>query len=713
MNAREVGRALLHPRQRRLPVFQQSQVSECGLACVAMLARYHGHDVDLAGLRRRFVLSINGASLSRVIGIFDELGFEARPLRVELEGLKNLRAPCLLHWNLNHFVVLRRATAKWMEIHDPARGRVRLTMDQASRMFTGVALEVVPRADFTPIEARRRISLRALTGQVHGLLGAAGMVLVLALALEVFTLVLPLAMKLVIDHVLVAADVDLLTLLGIAFLAIVVMQAGITAMRGWVVASLGASINAQWLTNLFSHLLRLPMKYFEARAIGSIMSRFQSLAAIQQTLTGSFIETLLNGVTVVLVLALLLFFSAKLTLLVLGAFALYMGLRWLAFRHQRQLSEEQLVHLARQQSRIIETVRGMQPLKLAGKQAETRARVSNSTIEVANRQIRIQRLTSTFGALNRLIFGSQRVLLIWIGATLVLNGSWTVGVLVVFLTYSEMFSGRAAMLVDRLIDFRLLGLHAERIADIALEEPEEHEVAPWSGPVPEPSIEVERVGFRYSDEQPWILRDCSLTVRAGESLAIVGPSGCGKTTLAKLLLGLLQPSEGCIRLGGVDLRALGLERYRTRFGAVMQDDELFAGTLADNIAFFDAEARFEEIEAAARAACIHADIMAMPMGYESPVGDMGSALSGGQKQRVLLARALHRKPDILLLDEASSHLDLEREREINRRIAAMNITRIVIAHRPDTIASADRVLRFEYGRLVSPNHAAGPLCHVQ
>lgn len=676
----------------RLPVIQQNQLAECGLACLAMVARYHGHEVDLPGLRRRFPISLKGTSLERLIAIADQMDLDARPLRVEIEHLKNLRTPCILHWNLNHFVVLKKADRHGIEIHDPANGKCRLTMAEASRHFTGVALELQPSVQFTPIRQRQSISLRALTGHIRGLKSALLQVLMLALALEAFTLLLPLAMQWVLDDVLVTADLSLLTLLGVGFLLVVFFQALMTAMRGWVVAGIGASMSAQWVTNLFGHLLRLPLDYFEKRQVGQVMSRFISVEHIRRTLTGSFVEALLDGLTVALVLVVMSLYSSSLTVLVLSLFLLYCLLRAVSYRHLYLLNEEQLTYSARQQSQIIETLHGMQAIKLANKPESRRTRVGNTTIEVANREARIQRLTATYSALSKLLFGGQRVLLIWLGARSVLQGNFSAGMLVVFVAYAEMFATRAGTLIDRLVDLRLLKLHGHRIADIALQAPEQQVNTGYTGAIPAASIAVQTIYFRYAEGEPWVLRNCSMQINAGESVAIVGPSGCGKTTLAKILLGLLLPDSGQILIGGIDIRRFGLGAYRELFGAVMQDDQLFAGSIADNIAFFDGDSDLPAIEAAARSAQIHDDIMAMPMGYETLVGDMGSALSGGQKQRVLLARALYRKPKILLLDEATSHLDVARERAINQAIANMQLTRIIIAHRPETIASADRVI---------------------
>jgi len=506
------------------------------------------------------------------------------------------------------------------------------------------------------------------------------------------TLALPLAMQWVLDEVLVSANLQLLHLLGIGFMFVVAFQAMTTALRGWIIAGIGASISAQWIANLFGHMLKLPLEFFEKRQVGQVMSRFFSVQHIQQTLTGSFIEAILDGLTITLVLLVLAIYSLPLTLLVLAVFALYSLLRLAAYRRLYLLNEEQLSHSANQQSQIIETLHGMQAIKLANQQSQRHARVLNATIEVANRDARVQRLTASFNALSRFLFGGQRVVLIWIGAWMALQGGFTAGMLVVFVAYADMFATRAGTLIDRLVELRLLNLHGQRVADIALEPPEANTTSTYSGEALQPRLQIDQLCFRYGENEPWVLQQCCMQIEAGESVAIIGPSGCGKSTLAKALLGLLQPVSGTIMIDGIDIHRYGLDNYRALFGAVMQDDILFAGSIADNISFFDSEASMEQIVEAARIAQIHEDISAMPMGYETLVGDMGSALSGGQKQRVLLARALYRKPKILLLDEATSHLDIKREKAINTAINELRMTRIIIAHRPDTIASADRVI---------------------
>lgn len=684
-------------QRRQLPLVMQTESAECALACLAMIARYHGHDIDLASLRRRFSTSLKGVDLNRVIEIAHGLGFEARPLRAELEYLPEAQLPCILHWDLNHFVVLNQVTRRGADIYDPARGRYYMPLAEASKHFTGVVLELTPGMDFSPVEEKQRISLRALTGRISGLTRVLIQVVGLAFAIEVLALVMPFQMQWILDQVLLSADKSLLVVLTMGFLIVMGLSAALSLARAWVISWLGATLNAQWITNLFSHLLRLPLDYFEKRHMGDILSRFSSVQSIQNTITGSFVEALLDGVMGSLTLVILCLYSLSLTLVVVVAFLLYSLLRWAMYRTLWRINEEQLIYGARQQSELMESVRGIQAIKLANKQSERKARLANATLEAAKRTMRSQRITLAFGVINQNLFGAQRIALIAMGAYLAIQSKFSAGMLVAYVAYADQFATKIASLVDKVVDFHMLRLHAERIADIALAQPEQHAQSVYSGPKPEPCIEIKNLSFRYAKGEPWVLYRLNLTIHAGESIAIIGPSGCGKSTLAKLLVGLLEPSEGQIEIGGIDIRKYGLDNYRKLVGAVMQDDTLFAGSIADNITLFDSSADIGEVVSAATMAEIHQEIMAMPMAYESTVGDMGSALSGGQKQRIVLARALYRNPTLLVLDEATSHLDQSRESIINERVKNLKIIRIIIAHRKETIASADKVFSLNIG----------------
>jgi ATP-binding cassette subfamily B protein RaxB len=691
--------------RRHVPVMLQTEAAECALAALAMVASYFGYQTDLSELRRKFSISLKGVALSRLIEMANVLGLQARPLRLELSELDQLQKPCILHWNLNHFVVLTRVTGTKVSIHDPAMGKRTLSLEEVSRHFTGVALELNPGAAFKRERRRPPLAFGALTGRIVGLRAALTQIFGLALVLELFALLSPQFTQIVLDQVLADGDHDLLTLLGIGFLMLTLVQVAVTALRSWSVTCLGANLNLSWTSSVFSHLLRLPADYFQKRHLGDIVSRFGAISNIQQTITTRFVEVILDGLMAAATLAMLLLYSSWLAMLTLGAFALYGLLRAFSYRTLREANLGQIVAQAKQQSQFLEAVRGVQTIRLYNQIPDQSARYANKTTDTLNRGVTIQRLNLFFSSLNSLVFGVQRVAMLWIGARMSLDGQLSAGMLMAFVAYSDQFTSRAAALIDYAIELRMLRLQGERLGDIVLAKPEKDVDSAYRGPLPEPSLELKNVSFRYAEGEPWVLKDYNLIIAAGESLAITGPSGCGKTTLAKLILGLLDPEEGAILVGGIEMKRLGKRTLREMISAVMQEDQLFAGSIADNISFFDTDASQEHVQEAAHLAAIHSDILAMPMGYHSLVGDMGSTLSGGQKQRLLLARALYRHPKILLLDEATSHLDVEREHWVNEAVRRMAITRIVIAHRQETIASADRVVDFIGGSGKKMHHS--------
>ncbi|MCL1551033.1 peptidase domain-containing ABC transporter [Xanthomonas nasturtii] len=681
-------------------IIRQVEAAECALASLAIIISIHGGRTQLSELRRRFPLSLKGARLNHLIAMAQKLGFATRPLRLGMENLSQLQLPCILHWDLNHFVVLAKVGKAKVTILDPAIGERILSLDEVSRSFTGVALELTPTAEFKPQKTAPPFSVRQLTGQIRGLWGALSQILLLSAALQIFVILAPFYMQWVVDQVLVSADRDLLVVVGFGFGLALLLQIGIGLLRGWAVVYLSSRLGLQWMGNVFAHLIKLPLDFFEKRHLGDITSRMSSVQTIQRTLTTSFVESIIDGLMAVVTLGFMLIYSWKLALVTLVVVTLYLTIRAVAYRPVRDRTEQQLVAAAKQQTHLLESLRGMQSLKIAGEESQRRSTYENLLNDTVNQDVRLARMGLGFSTASQVVFGLERIAVIWIGATLALDNVFSVGMLVAYLAYKDQFAMRVSGLIDKWIEFRMLRLHGERLADIVLTQPENDHALPETLPPAELRIELQGLSFRYAEGEPWILKECSLSIQAGESVAIVGPSGCGKTTLLKLLLGLLQPTEGVIRIGGHDLHKIGPRNVRAIVGAVMQDDQLFAGSIADNISFFDQDFDLERIESAARLAAVNEDIAAMPMGYHGLIGDMGSSLSGGQKQRIILARALYRQPKLLFLDEATSHLDVMRERLVNEAVKQLKVTKVIVAHRPETIASADRVIVLEQGRVV-------------
>ncbi len=676
------------------PVILQTQAAECALACLAMVAGHHGYDVDLASLRQRYSVSLKGATLLQLIRMAEPLNLASRPLRLELDHLSKLQLPAILHWNFNHFVVLVSVNDNTAIIHDPARGRISLPLSEVSKHFTGVALELSPTQEFKPHSERQRLNIFALWSNSRGLAKSLFQVFVLALVLELFAILSPLLMQLTVDQVIVSADTDLLSALAIGFLLLMLIQSSVGALRAWALMHLGVTLNLQLAKNVVRHLLRLPLDYFEKRHLGDISSRVGSLDTIQRTLTNSFIAAILDGLVLIGTLIMMILYAPGLTGISILALTAYGALRAGLFWPLRNANEEQLVRAAKLQSNFLETVRGIQTVKLFNRESQRHSLWSNLLVDRFNADIRTQRLGITFQSLNQLIFGFENVLIIWLGAKAVLNGGFSVGMLYAYVAYKTQFGQRAAGLIDKWIDLKMLGLHADRLADILLTETDKLAQTHSKTPIDEiaPSIQVRDLSFTFATSEPAVFQHVSFDVAPGETVAIVGPSGCGKTTLLKVVLGLLEPATGEVSLGGHNLHRSGGTEFREMIGTVMQDDQLFAGSIADNITFFDEIPDQERITACAQLAAIHDEIMAMPMTYNSLIGDMGTALSGGQKQRILLARALYRQPRILLLDEATSHLDAHRERLVNTGVRQLKLTTLIVAHRQETIRYADRVI---------------------
>jgi ATP-binding cassette subfamily B protein RaxB len=685
---------------RSLPVMLQAEAAECGMACLAMVLGFHGHAIDLGTLRRRHAVSLKGATLRDLINLAGSMGLSTRALRLELADLRKLRRPAILHWGLNHYVVLQSVGHGVITIHDPARGRRTLSMEEASREFTGVALEAFPNERFVQKDERRDLKLRHLFKNVTGAGWSLVSILALSLGIELIALLMPIGSQIVIDEVIVSADYDLLLTVAIGFGVFLILQLAIGAARTWAIMLVSTTINLQWNTGLFDHLTRLPLDFFEKRHVGDIISRFGSLAAIQKALTTDLVQAVLDGIMSIGMVAMMFLYGGWLGWVAMIATAVNACLRLLRYRPYRQSTEQSIVYDARQQTHFIETIRGMASVKLLGLRERRRSVWLNYLVDSINAKLRLQRLDMIFGRANELLFGADRLVMIVLAAEMVMTGKMTVGMLVAFLSYKDQFATRVGSLLGSWFQLRMLNVQTDRLADIVLAEPEEeggglaapavHHGQDDSGA----ALRGEDLSSRYGENEPWILHNADLDIPAGLSVAITGPSGCGKTTLLKVLMGLLAPNEGRVSVDGVDIRAIGGVAYRNRIAGVLQNDGLFAGSIADNICGFDANPDRGWIDECAARAAILPDIQRMPMGLESLVGDMGSSLSGGQMQRIVLARALYRRPKILFLDEATSHLDEATETAIVAALRDFRMTRVIVAHRPATIAHADVVIPF-------------------
>jgi ATP-binding cassette, subfamily B, bacterial CvaB/MchF/RaxB len=686
---------------RKLPLIRQVEAAECGLACLAMVAGYHGYEAPLSSLRQRFSISMKGATLKSLVDIAAGLGLGSRAVRAELEELKDLRLPAVLHWDLNHFVVLKRVGKTWIEVHDPALGERRLRMQDASKSFTGVALELTPAAGFQRKRERQALQLSTLVKLSPDAMGALFQALVVTLIIETLVLVSPFYMQLVIDEAILKGDEGLLTSLAIGFALVVVFQVVANALRALVLQYMGSVLSFEMEARLFHHLIRLPLSWFHKRQVGDIQSRFQAVEPIKQFVAGGAIAAVFDGVFGLLIAIMMVIFAPVLAVIVFASVALYILVRLAMLELSKRVAGDYLVADAKEQTGFLETLRAAQTLKLAASETTREGQHRNAIAATLNSGIRGGNVNIGYGALKQAIMGLTDVAIIFLGAKAVMSNQLTVGMLTAFIAYKGQFVQRATGFLEALIAWRLLDVQLERLADIALSPKEANmDVGGQDGEIIG-ALEVRNIYFRYAPGEPEVLRGVSFAVAPGEFVAIAGASGCGKSTLLKIVTGLYAPSYGEVFLDGRPLAHWNQRAVRAQIGTVMQDDVLLAGSIAENVAFFDERIDMARVIDCARMACIHDDITRMPMAYQTLVGDMGTSLSGGQQQRVMIARALYRQPKILIMDEGTSHLDVETERAINAALSQMPITRIVVAHRPETIRAAARVLRMDNGTLAA------------
>jgi len=679
-------------RQKRLPVILAAEAAECGLACMTMVGRFHGHNIDLNGLRQRFSLSITGATLRNLMSLADQMGFGARALKVELEALSKVSMPAVLHWDLNHFVVLKSVGKSKAVIHDPARGAQTLSLDELSKHFTGVVLELTPATHFERIEAREPVNVTALWSQMHGFWIAAGQVLALSAALQIAAFAAPFQIQLVIDEAIGRGDSQLLTTLALGFGALVVLQALIEALRNWMLQVFGNLMTFQMVGNLVRHLLRLPTEFFEKRHLGDILSRMGSTSAVQDALTKGLVSAMIDGVMALVAVVILLLYSTTLAFIVIASVGLNLAIALSFYPAIRSRTEEQLVTSAKERSHIMESVRAATTIKLMGREVERESAWRNLYADVINATVSLGKLQIGTTFFQTAITGVSTILVIYFGASAILAAKgFSVGMLLAFLSFRQTYADRTASLINQIVQFRLLTLHMDRLSDIITAAPEASSAVPPRVEV-RGAISLRDVSFRYGPADPLVLRNFHLDIAPGEFVAVTGPSGGGKTTLLKLILGLREPTQGSVVLDGQLATPELWRAWRNRVGVVAQDDRLLSGSIADNISFFDPDLDMARVQAAAAAAQVHTDIAHMPMQYLTLVGDMGSSLSGGQRQRILLARALYRQPSILILDEGTANLDQTTEDLIADLVAQLPITRIVVAHRPALIQRAQRTI---------------------
>ena len=700
--------------KNKVPVVLQTEAAECGLACVSMVAQYYGDKRDMTHLRQHISVSLRGITLKDIMDIAQQMAFQCRALKIEPQDLSQLTLPAILHWDMRHFVVLTNVGRERFTIHDPSIGKRTFTFDEASKHLTGIALEITPKDNFSPPPVKPLLKLRDFFTRTIGFKRNLATLLALSALLQLFALASPYYVQTVVDDVLLQGNQALLTALAIGFTFLLLISIFTRVLRRFLILAVSSRLQLQMSASVFQHLLSLPLDFFAKRHVGDVVSRFGSLAHIREFLTTGLVTALLDGVMAIITLVVMALYSVKLTLCVVLVVAIYLLFRIALIPITKRLTTEKIALGATEQSHFMESVRGMLPIRVYRQESQRHSQWQNKLVATLNKDISLGKLNIGSDAVNQVLFGLENIAVIFIAASLVMDNMLTVGMMLAFIAYKTKFTAAVDGLVSKFIELRMLAVHFSRLSDIVLTEPAEttllsQQPSAYSNATSVPAaatshaiasstpaihLKAHNLSYRYGEGCNCIFENLNLSVKAGEIIAIVGASGSGKSTLLKCLMGLYAPSEGT-----VSHNMISSSNHAPTIASVLQEDMCLSGSMAENISCFDEIPNQEKIVRAAQLACIHDEICAMPMQYHSLVGDMGSSLSGGQKQRLLLARALYRSPDILFLDEASSHLDIQNEHIINTHLKALNITRIMVAHRPQTIALADTVYQLVDGTL--------------
>jgi ATP-binding cassette subfamily B protein len=692
-------RAFLRPR--RIPVLLQLSAVECGAACLAMILSYYGRKTSVAEVRNRCQVGRDGLSALDLVKAARSYGLRVRAISLQEDDLRLIAFPAIVHWEFNHFLIVERASSRWVEVVDPAQGRRRLTLDKFFTGFTGIVLLLEPGVQFERATTTRGMTLGSYAR--HYLkLAPLSLIQILgaSLLLQLLGLLAPLLTAIVINQVIPFQLKDTLLLLAAGLLILVVAQAVLTLLRSTLLLYLQTRVDTQMMLGFFEQMLALPLRFFQQRSSGDILARLGSNLVIRDTVSNQLISTILDGSFVLTYLLILFSIAPLFGWLALAIGAVQMLILLASTRAMRSLSREELLTQGKFQGYATEALVGITTLKAAGAEQRAWERWTNLFFEQMNASVRRNYVASLIDLAVINLRALAPLLLLVIGTMQVLSGTLQAGTMLALVTLASAFLAPLGSLVASGQRLQLVRSHLERVADVLEAEPEQAVQTVAPPPRLRGHLRLQNVSFQYDSHSPVVLHDINVAIRPRQKVAIVGRTGSGKTTLGLLLLGLYLPTTGDIFYDHVPLRTLNYQAVRAQFGVVTQQSTLFSGTIRENIALNNPAMPMEQIIQAASTAAIHEDILQMPMEYETFVAEGGSALSGGQRQRLALARALAHHPVILLLDEATSALDVVTEQAIERNLSALACTQIIIAHRLSTIRSADLILVLDQGTIV-------------
>ncbi|MCR9191293.1 MAG: peptidase domain-containing ABC transporter [Gammaproteobacteria bacterium] len=685
--------ACLRFRSRpQLPMILQDEMAECGHACIAMIAGFWGHALDLSTLRHLNQPSIRGITLRQIHQILEQLKFKTRALRVSLDDIALIKTPAILHWNTNHFVVLKQIKKNKITVHDPAFGTRVCHLEEFALAFSGIALEVEPTDAFATVRGHSKFTLWHLCKMTSGITRALSLSLVLSVIIECLQMIHPIFMQYVMDDVVGSNALHQMYLLGMACVLLVLLQGLAQFLREHLVLFTTIQTTESLASALFKHLLSLPLRFFTHRHVSDIQTKFQSIETIKHKLGTDLLHTALDGVMIIIAITVMLAYSPTLGLIVFMTSMIYGFALYTQFRSFKTHASTAVALHAKCTLTFVETLQAISSVKAFLQESLRFQLWRHDHTDALNHDILGAKLQIRHRVFNQALFHVEHVGVVCVGAHLVLSQQLSVGMLLAFLAYRMMLVTKFSALIQSLFSYQLCAVQLERLHDLSIQEPETNSTPHRT--LTKGAMNIQSLSFHYHPHDKVILNNINFTIQAGEKIALIGPSGCGKTTLIKVMMGLEQPSSGDIMIDDTPMRLFGIENFRRFSASVLQNDTLFTGSILDNITFFAEDLDMEKVYRVAKLAHIHDTILNFPMGYESLINQMSATISGGQKQRILLARALYKDPKFLFLDEATSHLDKKTEQAINESLKKLNMTQIIVAHRQETIAMADRVIDF-------------------
>ena len=699
-----------HPhRARRYPALMQLSETDCGAACLSMILRYYGKHVSINRLRDLANVSREGATLYSVAEAAETLGFHSRGIRASYDHLEKVETPAIAHWEGFHYIVLYEVKPDGVVVADPAIGLRRLTREEFLRGWTGYLLLLHPTQKLEEVEESKTTFGRFIP-LIKPYRKFLLEVLLASLVLQLFGLASPIFTQVIVDKVLVHKNVSMLNLLLVGMVIIAIFQTATTALRYYLLVHTTRRIDMQMVVDFYRHILSLPVRYFEERKVGDILKRFNENARIREFLTGRSLGVVLDCMMIVVYMALMFYYNAKLTLVALAFMPGYVALTFGVTPALKRQNRAAFEKLAEADSQMVESVTGVGTVKATASERRIRWKLEGMMVKALNVQFRSALTGMAASSLGNILQTLNTVFLFWYGAHLVISNELSVGQLVAFNVLVGNLTRPLLSLIDLWREFQEINVALERLNDVFDAKPEEDPTKQTliRMPAMRGQIKFDNVTFRYPTRgDKNALQNINLEIYPGQTVALVGRSGAGKSTFANLLLRLHEPNEGRVFIDGCDLRQVSISSLRSQIGVVPQEVFLFSGTIRENIAFGDPDAPLAEVVGAAMLAGAHEFISELPLGYETKIGERGQSLSGGQKQRIAIARALFTKPRILIFDEATSALDTESERAIQQNLDRIlkDRTTLIIAHRLSTVRNADLIVVMDRGAVVETgNH---------